>query len=92
MAQRTQKTNTRITVDIPLVDHKKLKMLAAYYGTSMRDILNDLIHNGLENYEQCTKDHTPNAITLKSMENIEAGIGLEEIENVDEFFKKLSGK
>lgn len=89
MAQRTQKTNTRITVDIPLVDHKKLKMLAAYYGTSMRDILNDLIHNGLENYEQCAKDHTPNAVTMKSIKNIEAGKNTHKADSVDELFKKL---
>ena len=92
MAQRTQKTNARIAVDIPLVDHKKLKMLAAYYGTSMREILATIVHNGIEEYKDCPLDHTPNAVTLKSMENIEAGIGLEEIDNVAEFFKKLTGK
>ncbi len=89
MAQRTQKTKARITVDIPVVDHKKFKMLAAYYGTSMRDILNDLIQNGLENYEQCAKDHTPNTVTMKSIENIEAGKNTHKANSVDELFKKL---
>jgi hypothetical protein len=67
-------------------------MLAAYYGRSMREILGNIVHNGIEEYKDCQLDHTPNAITLKSMENIEAGIGLEEIDNVAECFKKLTGK
>jgi hypothetical protein len=92
MAQRNQKSNSRVTVDIPPVDHKKLKMLAAYYGRSMREILANIVHSGIEEYKDCPLDHTPNAITLKSMENIEAGIGLEEIDNVEAFFKKLTGK
>jgi hypothetical protein len=92
MAQRTQKSNARMTFDITPMDHRKLKMLAAYYGKSMREILANIVHNGIEEYKDCPLDHTPNAVTLKSMENIEAGIGLEEIDNVAEFFKKLTGK
>ena len=92
MTQRTQRSNSRITFDITSVDHKKLKMLAAYYGTSMREILANIVHNGIEEYKDCSLDHTPNAVTLKSMENIEAGRNLEEIDNVEEFFKRLTGK
>lgn len=44
------KTNTRVTVDIPTVDHKKLKILAAYHGKSMREIFVELIERGLEEY------------------------------------------
>ena len=39
----TNKTNTRITFDIPTVDHKKLKVLAALEGKSMREILIEII-------------------------------------------------
>jgi hypothetical protein len=38
---------------------------------------------------KCQLDHIPNAVTMKSMENIEAGKDLEEVCNVEEFFKKL---
>lgn len=34
---------SRITIDIPLEDHKKLKMLAAMKGVSMRDIVMEAI-------------------------------------------------
>ena len=53
------KPNTRVTVDIPTVDHKKLKMLAAYHVKSMREIFAELIERGLEEYKKCSKDHTP---------------------------------
>lgn len=89
MAQRTN-SNTRVTFDMPTIDHKKLKMLAAYYGISMRDILVDVVHEGLEGYQECKLDHTPNAITKKAIANIEAGIGLEEASTVAELFRKLS--
>lgn len=89
MAQRNN-TITRVTFDMPTIDHKKLKMLAAYYGTSMRDILVDVVHNGLETYQECKLDHTPNATTKKAIANLEAGIGVEEAATVAELFKKLS--
>ena len=85
-----QKTNTRVTFDMPTIDYKKLKLFAAYYGTSMKEILVGLVHNGLETYQECKLDHTPNAVTKKAIANIEAEKGLEEVATVDELFKKLS--
>ena len=60
------KTNTKITVDIPTVDHKKLKMLAAYHGKTMREIFVELIERGLEHYQECSEDHTPKETTKKA--------------------------
>ena len=88
MAQRND-TITRITFDMPTVDHKKLKMLAAYYGTSMREILANLIHTGLETYQECKLDHTPNAATKKAIEDARARKGLHKAESVEDLFKKL---
>ena len=83
------KTNTKITVDIPTVDHKKLKMLAAYHGKTMREIFVELIEHGLEHYQECPEDHTPNEMTKKALENIEARKGLKKAESVEDLFKKL---
>ena len=83
------KLNTRVTVDIPTVDHKKLKMLAAYYGKSMRDIFVELIEDGLEQYKECSEDHTPNEITKQTLENIKNKKGLHQVDTVEELFKKL---
>jgi hypothetical protein len=85
----TNKANTRVTVDIPTVNHKKLKLLAAYHGKSMREIFVELIERGLETYQECSLDHTPNAVTQKAIENIRARKGLHRAESVEDLFKKL---
>jgi predicted DNA-binding protein len=84
-----KKTNTRVTMDIPTVDHKKLKMLAAFHGKSMREIVIELIEHGLEHYQECPEDHTPNDITKKALENVKTGKGLKKAATVEELFKKL---
>ncbi len=82
--------NTRVTIDIPTVDHKRLKMLAAYHGKSMREIFIELIEHGLQHYQECPEDHTPNEITKKALEKVEARKGLKKTDSVEELFKKLS--
>ena len=83
------KNNTRVTVDIPTVDHKKLKMLAAYHGKSMREIFVELIEHGLEHYKKCPEDHTPNETTKKALENVKNRKGLNKADTIEELFKKL---
>ncbi len=85
------KTTTRVTVDIPTVDHKKLKMLAAYHGKSMREIFVELIEHGLEHYQECSEDHTPNEVTKRALENVKIRKGLKKADTVEELFKKLGG-
>jgi mRNA interferase YafQ len=86
----TIKSNTRVTVDIPKADHRKLKMLAAHQGVSMREIFITLIERGLEEYQACPYSHKPNEGTLETIENIEKGKGLRKAASVDELFEKLS--
>lgn len=86
----TVRSNTRVTFDIPTVDHKKLKMLAAHQGVTMREIFVTLIEHGLEEYRKCPYSHVPNADTLETIENIEKGKGLRSASSVDELFEKLS--
>ena len=83
------KTNTRVTVDIPTADHKKLKMLAAFHGKSMREIFVELIEHGLEHYQECPENHKPNEITRKALENVKTRKGLKKATTVEELFKKL---
>lgn len=84
------KSNTRVTVDIPTVDHKKLKMLAAFHGKSMRDILIELIERGLESYQECLEEHSPNEVTRKALDDAQGRKGLQKATTVEELFKKLS--
>lgn len=86
----SHRTNVRFTVDIPAANHKKLKMLATFHGKSMREMLVEFIENGLEEYQECPLDHTPNEVTRKSLANIEAKKGLKKAKSVEDLFKKLS--
>ena len=83
------KTITRVTVDIPTVDHRRLKMLAAYHGKSMREIFVELIERGLEEYTECPQNHIPNAVTKKALESAKAKKGLQKADSVEDLFKKL---
>ncbi len=85
-----RKTNTRVTVDIPTIDHKKLKLLAAYQGKSMRKIFIELIEQGLEQYQECSHNHTPNDVTKKALESTKLKKGLKKAGTVEELFEKLA--
>lgn len=73
----------RMTIDIPAEDHKRLKALAAIVGKSMRELVAEWIHGNL--YSR----NTPNAATLKAIENIEKGKDLIEAKDADDLFRKL---
>lgn len=83
------KLSTRVTIDIPTADHKRLKMLAAYHGKSMREIFVELIERGLEEYKVCSEDHTPNEVTKKALADVEKKKGLEKFNTIEELFEKL---
>lgn len=74
---------SRMTIDIPEEDHKRLKALAALLGKSMREIIMEWIH------EHLYSSNTPNAETLKAMKQIEIGEKLIESDNIEDLFKKL---
>jgi putative ribosome biogenesis GTPase RsgA len=85
-----RRPNTRVTVDIPTIDHKKLKLLAAYHGKTMREIFIELIEQGLERYQECSHDHTPNDVTKKALENAKLKKGLKKATSIEELFEKLA--
>ena len=89
MAQRNNAI-TQVTFDMPTIDHKKLKMLAAYYGISMREILINVVHEGVESYHECKLDHTPNAKTKQAIADARAHKGTKEFDSVEELFKELN--
>ena len=82
--------NTRVTVDIPTVNHKKLKMLAAFHGKTMRDIFVEILEHGLERYPECPKSHEPNETTKQVIEDVRNRKNLEKIDDIKELLKKLS--
>jgi ribosomal 50S subunit-associated protein YjgA (DUF615 family) len=78
-----RKELSRITIDLPVADHKQLKAIAAILGKSMRDVVMDSIK------EHLNKIKTPNKKTLRSIANIEAGKDLVKAKDAKDLFKKL---
>ena len=76
---------SRITIDIPRVNHRKLKALAALHEKSMREIIIELIEEHLE----CSKSHCPNKTTQSVLKNIDKRKNLLETKNITDLFKKL---
>jgi ribosomal 50S subunit-associated protein YjgA (DUF615 family) len=74
---------SRITIDIPVADHKRLKALAAVLGKSMRDIVITSIEEHLH------KVKIPNKKTLRAIANIEDGNDLVQAKDAEDLFKKL---
>jgi len=57
---------SRITIDIPKVDHQRLKAMAALRGKSMREIILEAI----ESIEECAlSSHLPNKKTIKAIKD-----------------------
>lgn len=74
---------SRITIDLPVANHKRLKAMAAILGKSMKDI----VVASIEEYAQKVK--FPNKKTLDVIANIEKGKDLIEAKDAQDLFKKL---
>ncbi len=82
----TKNELSRITIEIPKVEHQRLKARAAMLGKSMKEVILEM----LEMTEECLySNHYPNKETQKSIENIEKGENLVEIKSLEELRKKL---
>ena len=83
---RTKTELSRITIEIPKTEHKKLKARAAILGKSMKDIILEMIRIS----DACLdSDHKPNKETLKSIKNIEVGKNITEIKSLEALAKKF---
>lgn len=76
---------SRLSIDIPKSQHKRLKKLSVDLGLSMRQIILD----ALESIECRYGNHIPNEETIKSIEDVKARKNLIEAENIEDLFKKL---
>ena len=80
---KTKNELSRITVDIPKINHKKLKAMAALTGRSMREIITESIEDYLGSAKY------PNKKTLKAMEEAAKGKVLQSIKIPRNFLKNL---
>ena len=75
--------NMRLSIDINLEDHKRLKATAKMLKIPIQEIVYDLIHNSLY------INNIPNEETLKAMENVESGKNLTCCKDIEELFARL---
>lgn len=71
----------RLSIDIPLAEHKKLKTLAALQGTSVKELVLNCIHETL--YKE------PNELTKKVLKESDEGKNLNTYNSVEEMFDSL---
>lgn len=77
---------SRITIDLPKEQHKKLKSRAAMLGKSMRE----MVVEAIEAMDACaSSNHRPNKKTIKAIKDTEKSIGLIKGKEAEKFAKKL---
>ncbi|MBI3236270.1 MAG: hypothetical protein HYZ48_00950 [Chlamydiales bacterium] len=79
-APRTKRAKTRVTVDFPPDEHKRLKAIAALQGVTLQDLIVECVNE---------KMHKPNAKTIEMIRKAERGEGLVECKDFDDFIKKI---
>jgi antitoxin component of RelBE/YafQ-DinJ toxin-antitoxin module len=74
---------TRVTVDFPHEEHKRLKAVAALMGMSIKDYIILCVE------EKIFSKNIPNKKTKKIFEETDQGKNLTACENVDDMLEKL---
>jgi len=87
MSAHSQHHNhARMTIDMPLEEHKKLKAMAAYMGITLKDLVLDCLRSHL------LSDNKPNKKTLRAFKETEEGKGLVRCKDFNDFVEKLGLK
>jgi len=73
---------TRMSIDVPLKDHKRIKVLAAAEGASIREFVIECIH------ERIYPEKIPNKKTRKAMEDARKG-KTKKAKNFDDLCEQL---
>ena len=77
---------SRMTFEIPIQEHKKLKAMAAFMGVSLKDLVLTCVRDNL------LSENEPNEETIKAFKETDAGKGLVRCKDFDEFVAKLGLK
>lgn len=77
---------TRISIEMPKIEHKKLKALAAFEGVSLKELFLDCIR---ERYFETHEKKEPNNETLKVIKETEENKNLIYCDDFDDFKRKL---
>src|SRR5262249_46232070 len=80
---RQQHATTRMTIDFPKEEHKRLKAMAAMRGISLRQLILDFVHASMEGIK------VPNAKTRAAMKDANERKNLTKYSNIDEMLEDL---
>lgn len=78
--------NTRLTFELPAVDHKKLKAIAALSGVSLKDLILTCLKDNL------LSQNVPNEETIRVFEETDERKNLIRYKNADDLIDKLGLK
>lgn len=71
----------RLTIDLPKIEHMRLKMAASMMGTSMKG----LVLMSVEEFMH----RKPNKVTVKAIRQSDAGKNLKKFNSLEDLFKDL---
>lgn len=78
--------HTRMTIDMPVHEHKQLKAMAAFLGISLKELVLSCVRDHLLSHNE------PNAETFKAFKETEERKNLVSCDNFDDFVSKLGLK
>jgi antitoxin component of RelBE/YafQ-DinJ toxin-antitoxin module len=82
----THAHHARMTIDMPIEEHKKLKAMAAFMGLSLKALILTCVRDHLLSYNE------PNEETLEAFKETDEGKGLIHCDSFDDFVAKLGIK
>lgn len=78
--------HSRLTFELPTVDHKKLKAIAALAGISLKDLILTCLKENL------LSENVPNEETIKVFKETDKGKNLVHYKSADDLIDKLNLK
>jgi hypothetical protein len=75
--------STRLTFELPVIDHKKLKALAALAGVSLKDLILSCLQ------EHLLSDNIPNEETVRIFKETDEGKNLKHYKSAKDLVSRL---
>lgn len=76
----------RLAVECSPTERRHMKMRAASEDKTLNEFILESVRMRLK---RCPRSHTPNAETIKALEDVEKGENLIEFNTIEDFFKSL---
>lgn len=84
--QQHQHEHSRMTIDMPFEEHKRLKAMAAFMGVSLKDLVLNCLRDHL------LSENEPNDETVIAFKETDEGKGLVHCRDFTDFIDKLGLK